>query len=333
MKDFQKKYFEYLFTALLFVLPVLIIGCGLPGEVPLTNFDDVKIYFREVMINEDFFSSEEGILGDDEASEISKLSGITDDGTIYPRRFGRIIRSVERMFDYELQNDTLAVVTMTRTISGEFRIFFATSVLGVASDMVSKDFTEENVRKAKFLKVADTGLPENDWKLVAISLLEGGTQERNFNINSMTVRFRGDENPRTFFDPLSHFFRIGYGMRTIPRADYDPVNNFRTGIEVKITSPHSEREIVFLRQGGGVSDTRIGTTVIHPAFLNRTRMVLQSEVDVGNGLFERTYILQWVPGMNRGRLCTLAEVLSHTTLSNIDAPVESHYWGVPFVVD
>jgi hypothetical protein len=332
MKLDQIKFPVYILTALFAAMPVIIAGCDLPGEVPLTNFDDVTGYFKEVMINDEFFSSEEGILNDGETYDIAKVSAQTNDEPIFPRRFGRIIHSIERTFQYEPQNDSIFVVTMTRTITGDFRILYATSVLGAANDVVNKPFIEENVRKARFLKVADTGVPESDWKLVALSLLEGGTKERSFSIQSLTVHFRGDENPRTFTDPLAQFFRIGYGMRNIPRVDYDPGTILRTGIEVKLISENSEREIVFLRQGGGQSIVDFAGNT-RALFAARERMAFQSEIDLGNGLFERTYAIQWVPGILRGRLCMLAEVMSRGTLFDLDEEVESHYWGVPFVVE
>jgi hypothetical protein len=332
MKHDRIKLSVYILSALVAAMPVIITGCGLPGEVPLTTFDDAVGYFKDVMVNDEFFSSEEGILNDGETFDIAKLSEQTGDEPIFPRRFGRIVHSIERTFQYEPQNDSIVVVTMTRTILGDFRILYATSVLGAADDIVNKPFIEENVRKARFLKVANTGVPESDWKLVALSLLEGGTIERRFGIESLTVHFRGDENPRTFTDPLGQFFRIGYGMRNIPRVDYDPTTNLRTGIEVKFISENPEREIVFLRQGGGQSIVDFAGNT-RALFASRTRMGFQSETDLGNGLFERTYAIQWVPGILRGRLCMLAEVISPGTLFDLDAEVESHYWGVPFVVE
>ncbi len=316
-------------------LMLIFAGCEVPGEIPLNRFEDAQAYFREVMLNDEFFRSEENILDDGDADEISKSGALPSDDRIYPRRFGRIVASIEREFEYELRNDTLAVVTMIRTITGTFKILYATeSIRLISNGIVEKPLIETNKRRAMFLKVADTGIPENDWRMVAVSMVNGGTEERNFKITSVNIKFRSQDTPARYELPTEKFFRIGFGNRDIQRVDFDPNGNVRTGIEVTIVSSYTssdEREEVFLRHGGGMQGPG-ASPGLRTGLQNRARMALVSETDRGNGTYERTYATEWLPGLYRGKVSSIIEVLSNGTLHSSSAAVESNYWGVPFIV-
>jgi hypothetical protein len=322
---------------------LLFFGCESPTGVDLGRFDEEKAYFEFVLENDDFFTSEEDVLDDGNDNGMFFKDGNPEPFNI-PIRLKRSVLSIEREFIFDFSDDNnTAVVTMMRTIEGVFRIRgqMTSDALGSIPDTtIEKYFTETSIRMAKFEKIDDTGTAENDWTLTALSLLEGGTPEAGFAISHLKMTF-GGERTFEYDDPLETFLYVAEGRNgylAIPSVSLETIRQHGSEIEITINSPYPDPEIVYLRYGAGKSE-RLGLQ----RYIERIKVDHEEgDEDYTDGLFTRTYV--WTPpdGANvpttardRGdsavkRFSAVVETISFRTVSDLDVPVETHYWGVPF---
>jgi len=320
-------------------LTLLFTACESPSEVVLSPFDEDKAYFEFVMTNEDFFTSEEDILNDPE-DNLGRVS--SDDGQeILPLRVLRRVKDIDRSFSFEFIDDTVVIVTMTRTMDVRLLIFGQIppeeGEIGEEMD-ITKDFTETATRKAKFLKVNNTGTAENDWKLVAVSLLEGGTSERDFNLNHLKLDFPGDQT-FGYDDPLNTFLRVGLGTREVPVVALSQFRQRGYALEITLQSENPQPEILYLRHGGN-----IGGQIGVGGYMRRAQVPFDDQ-EYHDGVYTRTYIIDWDPfaelhgvtqrgdQIRRGRFSTVVEAVSYKSVYNTAAPVQTNYWGVPFIIE
>jgi hypothetical protein len=322
-----------------FAVIVFLFGaCQSPVEVSLSPFDEARSYFEFVMTNEDFFLSEEDILQDPEQNEFAKP---TDLGSNFmPLYIRRVVMSIDRSFSYDVENNDVAIVTMVRTIGGELRM--RGTVRGAEGEStVIKTFSETAVRRAQFERIDDTGVVEHDWQLVAISLLDGGTADREFNIVNLKMDIRGG-GTFNFSDPLETYLRIGNTNRGVPAVNLTDFRQSGFRLEITIESSNENPEILFLRHGGVFAG---GRTDAVGGYMRRARIPSELSQETSNGIFVRTYTIDWTPfvqftgvaergsDIRKGRFSTIVEAISHGTVHTTDEPVETHYWGVPFVIE
>jgi len=327
----------FVLTGMVTVLFFLFGACQSPMEVPLSLFEEAQPYFEFVMINEDFFVSEEEILNDPEQNGFSKGMN-PGDAQFKPLFFRRVITSIDRTFSYEFENNDIVNVTMVRTIEAELRM--RGTVRGSDGvSMVIKEFSEIAERRAKFTRVSNTGIIEDDWKLTAISLMNGGTQEREFAIAHLKMEIRGGPT-FDFTDPLDTYLRIGNTDRGVPAAN---LAEFRQGgfrLEITVESKNPDPETLFLRHGGVFAGGRTDA----PGYMRRAGIPFESEQESANDLYVRTYVIDWTPfaefvgvaargsDIKTGRLSAIVEAVSHDTFYDTAVPVQTNYWGVPFII-
>jgi len=334
---------KFLLTSTVILSIVFLFNaCESPSEVSLSHFDEEKAYFEFVMTNDDFFISEEDVLNDEE-NDFTVDNGEGEE-FIAVNRIARRILDVERSFTHEFVNDTVAIVTMERTL--QVRLYIG----GLLEDdgrgyhynaVVSKDFEEKSTRKAKFLKVNNTRSAEDDWKMVEVSLLEGGTADRSFDIDHFMMAFR-EGRSFEYDDPLDTFMRISLGTREVPVVTLAHFQNQGFKIEITIESENENPEVLYLRHGGGLEGIHGHRNMA--GYMHRTQIPLDTE-EYSNGIYSRIYMIDWSPfygvhgdaaqrgEIRKGRFSTVIEALSYNSLYNTEAPVQTHYWGVPFIIE
>lgn len=342
MTKHQKNSYLTVVLAGVVGIALLFTACESPSEVVLSPFEEEKSYFEFVMKNDDFFKSEEEILNDPDMNNVDKeiLDG---DNEIRPWRTLRRVLSIDRSFSYDFIDDTTAIVTMTRTM--EVRLFISGHMEpgegNVWRDtLVTKDFTETATRKARFVKVNDTGTAEDDWKLVDISLLEGGTPERDFDIDRLKLDLPGDRSFE-YDDPLNTFLRVGLGTREVPVVTLAVFRDDGYALEITVRSTQESPEMIYLRHGGVV-----GAQVGPGGYMRRMHVGSPVSTETTEaGEYIRRYVIDWDPfielhnpvwrgeQIRRGRFSTVIEAVSYDTLHDIEAPVQTNYWGVPFIIE
>ena len=176
MKIFQKLYITSGF--LIIILSIIFIsGCNKDNVTNVMLTDDQ--YLQSVVTNgysanqndEDNLMSYEtsdldngGAIGDNDPVPMSPIDSI--------QKWGRKVTNVNLDFGITNQGDTVKVVNITRTITGNYIIMgYAGGIL----QTITKPYTEVFYRHVSFKRVNTSSDPRLNWRLYTISILSGGT--------------------------------------------------------------------------------------------------------------------------------------------------------------
>ena len=334
------KIYQILIISAAIWMLLILSGCSeKESTVQSTTTDEqaLKLAVTEIDSVADFSASDEISIDDDGMNnpEFDGISGgmmtnvrydssITD--SIYPVRWGRHIfwQNIVRHYDVTIQGDTLAFVLITKTIPGEFIVAWGTRTIDtvIIQDTVKKSFTETVQRKVIFKRVARTDNPQRNWIPIAITIVQGKTNDvNNFAIASLEVSVPARSYDTTFVDPLNHWFRLGLFRGSVQKC----VAGDSAIVKLTITSTDSAPEMVYIRHGIGKGRME----------RRRTAMTLESTTGTA-GNYVRVYsksIRTRLPvGVLAARYNMIADVISNGTIYSTTLPFSNEFWGVPYIV-
>ncbi len=320
---------------------VILVGCSKDSTVPtstqVTDQQVVQTQAASVDSVAQFSSSDETTI-DDNGLQDPDYSGLAKEmlvslranvnfniDSLSPIRWGRHINwdQIIRNYQVVMIGDSAAIVTITKTIPGEFWVGFGTrSVDSVVIDtIVKKPFTETATRKVQFKKIANFEDKERNWVPVAITLVEGATPAKSFSIASFELDDVTQNYDTTVTDPLNTWFRLGLFRGSIPRLSVgDSVI-----VRVTIQSSDDSAEVVCFRHGipgGGL-------------FRNRVRMRLVSTTGTP-GNFTRVYERKFSPRLPldllAARFNAVVDVFSWGSINAPSQPFANEFWGYPYII-
>ncbi len=239
---------------------------------------------------------------------------------IFAIRVVRRVTDVNRTFTTEILGDS-SFVTTKYIFTGN--IFIAASYDSVSNadsktidTVIVKPFSSTITRKLIFAKVANTQNPRLNWKLVAISLPEGGTVTQNILIQKMTIQLPNDTLIIT--SPNEYFLSRESGrIKQIPTIRM----NQRSTIIVEVFSNYSNEDFVTLTFGADIRG-------LHRV---KRKFTLDSVSPSGTGylkIYKQTFTtLPYV-----GHFHAVVSAMSRQTVYDDQAAVESKSWGVPYIV-
>jgi len=243
------------------------------------------------------------------------------DSAITPIRWGRFINSVTRTMNTTMEpGDTLAVVTINKTIVGVFKIQYAT---GNGDTIISKPFQDKSVRNLVFRRAKfDTTI----WYSVATSLVAGGTNPapagNAINITQVQVFFPNDTV--TVTDPTNYYLHylwenfFAWGRVEVPLVH----GGDKVTIQATVVSASADTDLVALRYGF--------LSLIAPG--RRQHMALVSQVSNGDGTFTRVYQTVWHVHFHFGFFNTGIDAVTRGTLYDNTLPYSASWWGIPYRV-
>ncbi len=245
--------------------------------------------------------------------------------SLKPLRWGRHIfwTQIVRNYNIVMQGDTAALVTITKTIPGEFWIGFGTVVSDTAQidTVVHKPFTEQTTRNVLFRRIANTSVLERNWLPVAITLVQGKSQTTNpFLLASVEVIDSIRHYDTTITDPLTTWFKLGILHGSIPRF----IAGDSILVRASVLSSDDSNEVVVLRH-----------SVAARGLINRVRMNL---ISVTGGptthlrVYERRFRATLPLIALLGRYNALVDVFSHGSLYSLTDPFMNEFWGSPYIV-
>lgn len=247
------------------------------------------------------------------------------DATIYPVRVGQRMRLTDVDIAKVIEGDT-AFVSVTKYFSG--RLFIAASydefVRGdsiVIDTLIEKNFETKITRNFKFLKIADTEYAKKNWKLVAISLPEGGTitdgmLSDNIKITRLTITLgTGEEfvveNPNEFY------------LTRGTREQIPLLGRFESALlTAEVTSAYEEDDFVTLTYGA------------RKGGLNRAKQrfeLISSEFD--GAVYHKVYQASYRTHQFPGYFHAIINAIPDQVVTDDSTPVEEHSWGVPYRVN
>ncbi len=301
---------------LVLALAVLIFGCTKESGLVSSFSDADKEAIKQVIESDDFISSVDAALNDGTYLppnfEIGSLSK-----EFYPLRWGRIVKKVTKEYDYEQVNDTLVVVTITRTVESDLKIA-GTYAQGktIPDTVITKPLSEVFKRKVQVVRVGNADTTRaGRWRVWAVSLVQGGTQNSNIQIKKITLTLPNG-NVVEVTDPLNQFYRPGFlGHR-------DGVPSFNPSATVKFT--------VTVQSATPDTDIVAMTFGVDRFGFFRARKLFQFVSSNGSG--EEVYEADIRVHLHRGSFNAMVHAISRESLFDDSAPVLVSVWGVPYVV-
>lgn len=305
-----KSKFSFLAVVLLGI--ALIAGCTKESGIisPLSNSDKEAI--KQVIESDDFIAGLDVSLNDGTYLPPDFDFNSFSKG-IYPLRWGRVVKKVTKEYEYEQVNDTLVVVTVIRTVESDLKIAGTYTQGKTTPDtIITKPLKEVFKRKVQVVKKEAAGM--RGWRIWAVSLVQGGTENPNIVIKKIALTLPNG-NVIEVTDPLNQFYRPGFlGFRDGVPA-FNPSQSVKVSVTVQSATP--DTDIVSMTFGVD----RFG--------FHRARKLFRLVSQSGN---EEVYEADVRVHLHRGSFNAMIHAISRESLFDDSAPVSVSVWGVPYVV-
>ena len=305
---------------------VAFYGCQNNGPSN-PNDDSADIEAIKTVLSD---SADIGFDGIDEESE----SNIDNDGPSAPlskdfvrTRFVRIRRQpVERSIQVTLDpgdsTATAYVYTKFKGILKVKRVVKTDSTLNF--DWYDKPITHSLERIVHLKKIADTGEPRRDWKIVDISMQNGYSEQPGVEIVELLIKAENQDSV-IITDPLE-YFQNGVNLFTYPRL---------TEVYLRVKVKNTTSNPVMYPEDTEATETVLLHYGLNPRFarahFGRAWFTYAGKDDEGNNIYEGTWIVQQVRGLHHA----VIDVIDNGTIlekSNDDYPYVSATWASPYRV-
>ena len=295
------------------LLAGLLGGCKSSTE----PVQDKYAVFQDLISSNELFAEDTTMLGGGNSSPNAQVLGKTA-SPILPVVWGRRITQFSRTVDFQDQNDTVVVATITYSISGNVIIAAIDSIGDTTATILTKPFSETTSRNVKFVRIDRTSIPRNNWRMREISAVKGGTTNSLLVINQMEAILGQDTVIVT--DPNDYYFRLPPFLgRTIPEI----TTSTPTTVRLTVTSTDPDTDFVMLHRPFAL----LGS-VLHPL---HTRMTMVSEVNNGDGTYTRVYEKSWDTHIS-GWHHFFVSGITRSSLFDDSASWATVLWGFPYRV-
>lgn len=288
----------------------------------ITNPEDEPATDQEAMLklveeDENIQSFEPNYNEDDAMSLIGKVST-----EIFPVRVGQRMTSISRNLDITFDGDS-AYGVLTHSFEGI--LFIAASYDSVdftdsaaVDTVLQKPFSTTITRNIIFEKIANTRFPLRNWRIAAISLLEGGTANNNIEITKLTV-FTPDGDSIEVANPNGYYLEKFPGIRRQIPVLY----RFQeVMVRVELRSKYPDNDFVSLTYGAIPGGRHYRAKKLFE--------IVSSDFD--GEFYNRVYELTWITRQHRGPKHAIINALPYQVLHDDAADVEVSTWGIPYIV-
>jgi len=310
------------------VAGIWVTGCKQdqgPGEQPPAGVSNEQQAIIYSAANDEFVKNDEITFSDADVqpTDYANFGLAKTDAAVTPLRWGRSFTSVTKNVTTTVQpGDTIAIAKIEKTLTGELRIKAKTA--GGDTILIKKPFTDHSTRFVIFKRVGrDANRFWLNWVPVASSLIKGGTVEPNnlINLTKLELLVPGVDTV-TVTDPNTFFVRYRW-LRIYAGGQHDtPVLTPGTRVTMRATlvSASTDTDVVNLRYGFDATHHR------------RSKMLLVSETNSGNGTYTRVYELTWPVHFHLGFFHAGVDAMVKGTLFDDQAPYSVSWWGIPYRV-
>ncbi|MFA3782455.1 hypothetical protein ABRY23_05250 [Melioribacteraceae bacterium 4301-Me] len=355
----MRRLISYSIVLMLFVLIVFSAsGCKNEDSVVAPNGNtNLQQALEKITNNDQSVQSFEDNYNEEQAMSLAKTQLAKE---LYPIKIGQRMELANRQLTIDY-GDSTAVGTLTSTYNGKLFILAAfnsstttRSGYPLPDTLVTKSFTTIITRKIQYVKVDNTGDNLIDWKISAISLPQGGTENSGVTIKTLTL-INPDGSVLVIDSPNNFFFDKG------PRSEnnnYSGGNNSNNGQSGNMMGQNGHmgngnnqfglsHRVMFPIFGmnqpvkvqveleSAYADTDL-VTITHGAMLGglgreKAKLNLISETNNG-GTYTRVFEGKWFTNMHGGYMHAVLNALPHKSVYDSDASVEENTWGVPYLV-
>jgi len=309
---------KYIVAYAILGLVVFIAGCKDSVNAPEINTStgtDIQV-FKTLAEQDSTLSSFEPNYNEQDAMTFLGKT-LTD---IYPLRVGQKMRRVSKEYEVNEVGDT-AYVKVIKTFEGVLYIKASYSPpdsnTQAADTLIKKSFSTVITRNLIFAKKKIGDIPLNNWRLIAVSLPEGGTLTDKINIIKLTITFvNGDQMVIT--SPNDYYLTRGLPIwKQIPVV----ARNEEIMLKVEITSAYADADFVTLTYGGNKRG-------MHRA---KRKFELVSSAQNGN-MYTKVYQQKYTTHQFPGYYYAIINAFPRQVIFDDVAPVEAKTWGIPYIV-
>ncbi len=310
---------KYLIAYAIVGLFIFLVGCKDSVTNPVTDNTTLKTADKQAIQQ---IAEQDSAVASFDANfdEDQSMSFLSKEATaIYPVFVWHHVILVNKSWSYNIVGDT-AYVTLTKSFEGVLNIAASTTGSGPRTKpdtIITKAFATTITRKLIFAHRDSTSNPLLNWKLVAISLPQGGTNTNNIVINKLTLTFSSGKQI-VITSPNDYFFSRG------PKAwGHFPElkRNDSLTVNVEIYSAYADTDFVTVTYGAD----KFGH------HRENRKLKLISSTPSGSGfvkVFEQTYRSRQYPGFFHA----VINAFTKQTIYDDQAPVEAKFWGIPYLV-
>lgn len=275
-----------------------------------------KEYLESVIESNGLLNSDIIPLDDGDAYSSDYVGGVSRVNECgFPLRWGRVIKKVSKSVLFDEVNDECVIATIKRIINGELKISAPYQLsTRMRHSIISKPFVENSIRKAQFLRIGASKDPSKNWKLHVVSLVKGGTENGNFSIGEFMMNPQSGEKV-SLVAPMENIWPFGENNPTVATVESET----DVDVAVKLKTDELEPNMVVLRSG------------FRGRWGQRTQLPLRCENKKGAQYihtYENTIRAHARPGVFHA----VVEAINRETLCDLEAPVSTSFWGVPYVV-
>jgi hypothetical protein len=310
----QRRLLTQVFSLIILSAIILFVGCKEsvvePNSAEPTTDKEAMLKLTD---EDSAVSSFETNYNEEEAMS---FFGKTE-AEIYPFKVGHRVHLVNRNMDVNVVGDT-AYGTLTKTFEGTLIIAASyNSGANVPDTIIRKPFTSIITKKLIFVRIGNSRFPYRNWKLVAISLPEGGVLTTNIDIQKLTA-FLPNGDTLIINSPNSYFLSRGLGWwKQLPVID----ENQFVILRIEVYSVYADTDFVTLTYGADKNG-------LHRA---KRKFIMVSSIPSGNGfakVYEQTYNTHQFPGYYHA----VINIFPKQVIFNDATPVETESWGIPYFV-
>ncbi len=331
------------------ILIAIAYGCSDQGDInnPFDSNDPTSKALRKIAESSPSVNSFTPNYNEEEAMALSGMAS----KDLYPVRIGQKLTLANQ--DLTLIKDSVtATGTLVQQFDGELIIMgsFQKPTIGVHSGVdtvITKLFSTTITRVIKFEKVSDTGNDTIDWKIIAISLPNGGTEGDDILIQKLTLTAQ-DGSTVVIDNPNEFFFNVGKDKGEVYDDDDDDEeddDHGRLGFSADFgwhgwkklfTWYKRDQKVTLTLEVLSRSSDPDLLTITYGAKMNgghksKYKFSLTSSVQEGD-YYRKTYERDWKIPSYGGRMHAVINALPRFSAYDTDSTVVEKTWGIPFKV-
>lgn len=298
-----------------------LIGCNEEDTILISDMDNGEIVseLNKIVANDEALQSFNLNYNEEEAMSFMLGKSATE---IYPVRVGQKMNLINRNLSLEIVGDT-AYGLLTLDYEGMLFILASEDSIYWGKDSLilktfEKQFSTTIKRNLVFAKKDSAINPLNEWKIVSVSLAEGGTLTENISIENVKVKLPNGEIIE-IDSPLDYYLSRNESFHQfIPQL----IQFQSVEVEVTIKSIYQEEDFVTITHGAVKTFKNMR---------QKRKLNLESENFDGT-YYHRTYKNTWVVNQFKGFKHAIINAFPQKVIKDSEFPVESKSWGIPYFV-
>ncbi len=340
----MKWRFNFIIGTTLAAVIIIMSGCQDSGSNPLSGSNSSSQSFIKIMEKSASVNSFKPNYNEEQAMMLAGALG----KELYPIKVGQKMKLADQSLTL-VKDSTTATGTLVQKYNGTLIIVgsFQKPTIGIsnrADTTIQKPFSTTITRLVKFQRVANTGNDTTDWKMVAVSLPNGGTDSSDIQITRITLTVQ-DGSTVVIDDPNSYFFNVGSDKE----GDDDDYEKYREGkfsvfgfdfewrgwkglftwykknqpikISVEVLSTSGDPDFLTITYGASKDGN----------FRTKEKFDLVSSVLVGS-YYKKVYERNWNTHSYAGRKHAVINAMPRSVVYDTDTIVQEKSWGIPYRV-